>query len=225
MCKKILSRIMAVAVIVLASSCASYHNHVNPMEKKVAASTLVHGTKATEYRRSEMIGAGIGALGNSLVVDYQNRLESDLRHKISGSGFSVQREGHVVRVLLPAGMTFDRSGTELRPESYPALDALAGILEDYRQTMIEVIGYTDADQPGQYRLPEQRASEISSYLVARNLRHERFEIVGLGRDAHQARSATMAQAEIRLIPLQRTISRQPRDSEIQLVNTGFFVAL
>jgi len=225
MCKTILSRVMAAVVIALASSCASYHNHVNPMQKKASTSILIHGPKATEYRQSEMIGAGIGALGNSLVVEYQDRLESEIRHKIRGTGFAVQREGNIVRILLPAGMSFDPNSAELSPGSYSALDALAGILGDYRQTMIEVIGYTDADHPAQHRLPEQRASEIGSYLVAQNLRHERFEIVGLGRYDHRARSGASAQAEIRLLPLQRTVSRQPRGSEMHLVNAGFFVEL
>jgi len=221
MCKQIIIRLMALGVIALFSSCASYHNHVNPMQQQVVASHLIHGTAATEHRQSEMIGAGIGALGKSLVVEYQDRLEAELRRNIQGSGIDIQREGHIVRLLLPSGTTFDPMDAELNPSLYPALDALAGILEQYRQTMIEVVGYADANDTSAQRLPEQRAFEISAYLVSRQLRHERFEIVGLPGQ----RRVTPAQAEIRLLPLQRVVSMQPRERDLKLVNTGFFVAL
>jgi len=229
MLKNILVRALVIAGIVLTSSCASYHNHVNPMEKTTLASELISGSKATRYRQSEMIGAGIGALGESTLAGYQDRLESDLRHKIKGTGIVVVREGNVVRLLLPVGMTFAATSAELRPQSYPLLDTLAGVLDAYQQTMIEVIGYSDDDNNGNRRLPVLRAAEISSYLVALNLRHERFEIVGLERkrrvvaDNHVRVYAT--QAEIRLLPLQRTVSMQPREQEKAPTQAGLFVAL
>jgi len=230
MCNQIMIRLIALSIIALVSSCSSYQNHVNPMQRQASASNLIEGQAATEQRQSEMIAAGIGALGNSLVVDYQDRLESALRHKIQGSGIEIQREGNIVRVLLPPGATFAPMHAELSPQCYPALDALAEILEHYRQTMIEVVGYADLGAPSSQRLPAQRAAEISAYLVARQLRHERFEMVGLthprrvaGHD--RAHPAAPAQAEIRLLPLQRSVSMQPRERELKLVNTGLFVAL
>jgi len=216
MCKNILEHVFVVLGIALISSCASYHNHVNPMEKIVVVPQLVYGVKATEYRQSEMIGAGIGALGNSMSVGYQDRLELDVRHKMRGAGVQVRREGNVVCLMLPSGITFDVSSAELRPQFYPVLDALAGILDAYQQTMIEVIGYADDDRSDHRRLPVLRAAEISSYLVARDLRHERFEIVGLERSQRRAvADGTVrvypGQAEIRLLPLQRTVSMQPEE--------------
>jgi len=229
MCKNILNRVLAVLGIMLVSGCASYHNHVNPMEKIAVPPQLVYGAKATEYRQSEMIGAGIGALGNSMSVGYQDRLESDLRHKIRGTGIEIRREGNIVRLMLPSGVTFDVMSAELRPQFYPALDALAGILEAYQQTMIEVIGYADDDRSDNRRLPVLRAAEISSYLVAQNLRHERFEIVGLERKRRAVADGTVrvypGQAEIRLLPLQRTVSMQPEARERQLAKADGFLAL
>jgi len=230
MCKQIVIKLMLLGIIALTSSCASYQHHVNPMQRQAAASDLIHGPAATEHRQSEMIGAGIGALGKSLVVDYQDRLEAELRRSIRGSGIEIRREGHIVRLLLPPDATFDAMGAELHPQLYPALDALAGTLEHYQQTMIEVVGYADAGDSSRQRLPEQRAFEISTYLVAHQLRHERFEIVGLSRqrrvDPHdQAHPAAPAQAEIRLLPLQRNVSMQPRERDLKLVSTGFFVGL
>jgi len=216
--KLLFYRIIILSAILLISSCASYRNHVNPMDAPPLASQLVHGPKATEYRQSEMISAGIGALGNSFVAEYQNRLESELRRDIQASGIQIHRQGNVVHLSLPIGVTFTSMGAELSPQFYPVLDTLAEILRRYQQTMIEVIGYMDADTVTHHRLPDQRASEISSYLVAQQLRHERFEIVGLNRHRR-------AQAEIRLLPLQRTVSRQPREHEVRVVNTGLFMEL
>jgi len=216
MYKNILNRVLAVAGIALVSGCASYQNYVNPMEKIAVVPQLVYGAKATEYRQSEMIGAGIGALGESMSVGYQDRLESDLRHKIKGTGIEVRRDGNVVCLMLPSGMIFDFLSAQIRPQFYPALDALAGVLEGYQQTMIEVIGYADNDIDN-HRLPILRAAEISSYLVDKHLRHERFELVGMERkrraaDEHVVR-VYATQAEIRLLPLQRTVSMQPKEHE------------
>jgi len=226
-CKCVSSCVMAVAVIAIFGGCASYHNHVNPMEKKIAQSVLVSGQEATRYRQSEMIGAGIGALAESMLDNYQNRLESELRQKIQGSGIVIEREGHSLRLLLPAGDTFAEMGAEISPRLYPALDALSGILGAYRQTMIEVIGYADMKQPGQHRLPERRAAEISSYLVEQKLQYERFELVGLERQAsaRRGRYTPAVQAEIRLLPLQRSLSMQPKERGTPLLNAGLFLAL
>jgi len=232
MCRNIFKPIIAIIGIALISSCASYHNHVNPMEKQLKPSQLVRGPQATEYRQSKMISAGIGALGDSMVVIYQDRLESDLRHKIKDTGIILRREGNVVRLMFPVGMSFDAMSTELRPQFYPALDALAGTLGDYQQTIIEVIGYADDDSHHQRHLPIQRASEISSYLVAQNLKHERFEIVGLERRRRVSGENRVrvrvyaAQAEIRLLPLQRSVSMQPREQEnADSARGGLFVVL
>jgi len=219
MCKESFSRIIVVCAIVFLCSCSSYQNHISPMEKQIPEANLVHGLKATEYRQNEMIGAGIGALGKSLVMGYQDRLESELRSKINGSSIVIQREGHRIRLLFPDADIFDPTSATLRSDYYPALDALADILKDYRQTMIEVIGYCDHAHSDQQRLPEQRAFEISSYLVAQELHHERFESVGL------KRSAPM-QVEIRLLPLQRTVSMsRPRQNAQGQFNPKGFVAL
>jgi len=123
--------------------------------------------------------------------------------------------------MIPVGMTFDAMSAELRPQFYPILDAVAGILQVHQQTMIEVIGYTDDGNSANPRLPALRAAEISSYLVARNLRHERFEIVGLKRKHRIASDNTVrvyaTQAEIRLLPLQRILwSMPPQGHETDL---------
>jgi len=218
-------RIIVLGAILLVSSCTSYRNHVNPMDAAPLASQLVHGPNATEYRQNEMISAGIGALGNNSILEYQNRLESELRRNIQGSGIKIHRRGEVVHLSLPDGMTFTGMDAELNPQFYPVLDTLAEILQRYPQTIIEVIGYMDADTVTHSRLPDQRASEISSYLVARQLRHERFEIVGLNRHRRAHPTITPAQVEIRLLPLQRTVSRQLREHEVQAANTGLFMEL
>jgi len=226
--KNILNRSIAMIGIALLSSCASYHNHVNPMQKMTVASNLVYGQYATQYRQSEMISAGIGALGDSLLVIYQDRLESELRHKIKDTGIVIQREGNVVRLVFPAEMTFHSMSAELNPWFYSALDALAEILEAYQQTIIEVIGYADVDNPGNRRLSELRAAEISTYLVAKNLRPERFEIVGLERQRRvggKNGKIPATQAEIRLLPLQRSVLMPPKENEENLLKSGVFAAL
>ena len=207
----------------LASSCASYTgqtsdpNDPNRTRNNAligagigAVAGLLSGSSATERRQHAMIGAGIGGLAGGAVGAYQDRQEAELRRQTAGTGIDVVRDGDVIKLNLPDGVTFDFNRTELKPQFYPALNNVAATLREYNQTMVEVSGHTDnvGSEAVNQRISEQRAQNVASYLIGQGLQRERFEVAGynfrhpVADNSTEQGRALNRRVEIRLIPLQ-----------------------
>ena len=175
-----------------------------------AAAGLLSGGDAVERRQRAMVGAGIGALAGGGIGAYQDRQEAELRSETAGTGIDVTRDGDVIKLNMPDGVTFDFARHDLKPQFYPALNTIASTLKDYDQTIVEVSGHTDSigsDAANQI-LSERRANAVSSYLIGQGVVRERFEVVGMGErypvagnDTDPGR-ALNRRVEIRLLPLQ-----------------------
>ena len=175
-----------------------------------AAAGLLSGDSAVERRQHAMIGAGVGALAGGAVGAYQDRQEADLRRATAGSGVDVTRDGDVIKLNLPDGVTFDFAKWDVKPQFYPALNNVARTLAEYDQTIVEISGHTDSagsDAVNQ-RLSQQRADSVGNYLIGQGLLRQRFEIVGFGKTRPVADNSTEQgralnrRVEIRVIPLQ-----------------------
>ncbi len=174
-----------------------------------AVAGLLSGSDATERRQRAMVGAGIGGLAGAGIGAYQDRQEAELRRQTAGTGVDVTREGDVIKLNLPDGVTFDFNSTVLKPQFHPALNNIATTLNEYNQTMIEVSGHTDSigsDAVNQ-RLSEQRAASVSNYLIGRGVQSVRLQTIGMGKNYPIADNSTEAgraknrRVEIRVVPL------------------------
>jgi len=175
-----------------------------------AAAGLLSGGNAVERRQRAMVGVGVGALAGGAVGAYQDRQEAELRRATAGTGVDVTRDGDVIKLNLPDGVTFDFARYDIKPQFYPALNTIANTLREYNQTIVEVSGHTDSvgSDAANQTLSERRANAVSGYLIGQGLQRERFEVVGMGErypiasnDTDQGR-ALNRRVEIRLLPLQ-----------------------
>ena len=175
-----------------------------------AAAGLLSGDNAVERRQRAMVGVGIGALAGGGIGAYQDRQEAELRRATAGTGVDVTRDGDVIKLNLPDGVTFDFAKYDIKPQFYPALNTIANTLREYNQTIVEVSGHTDSvgSDAANQTLSERRANAVSGYLMGQGLQRERFEVVGMGErypiasnDSDQGR-ALNRRVEIRLLPLQ-----------------------
>ena len=175
-----------------------------------AAAGLLSGGNAVERRQRAMVGVGVGALAGGAVGAYQDRQEAELRRATAGTGVDVTRDGDVIKLNLPDGVTFDFARYDIKPQFYPALNTIANTLREYNQTIVEVSGHTDSvgSDAANQTLSERRANAVSGYLIGQGLQRERFEVVGMGErypiasnDSDQGR-ALNRRVEIRLLPLQ-----------------------
>lgn len=215
--------VLAATLTMFTSGCATYTGQTSdpddPNRTKRgaligaaigAAAGLLSGGDAVERRQRAMVGAGIGALAGGGIGAYQDRQEAELRRETAGTGIEVTRDGDVIKLNLPDGVTFDFAKYDLKPQFYPALNTIASTLKEYNQTIVEVSGHTDSigsDAANQV-LSERRANAVSSYLVGQGVVRERFEIVGMGERYPVASNDTDSgramnrRVEIRLLPLQ-----------------------
>ena len=174
-----------------------------------AVAGLLSGSDAVERRQRAMVGAGIGALAGGGIGAYQDRQEAELRRETAGTGIDVSRDGDVIKLNLPDGVTFDFAKYDLKPQFYPALNTIASTLKEYNQTIVEVSGHTDSigSDAANQTLSERRANAVSSYLIGQGVQRERFEVVGMGERYPVASNDTDSgralnrRVEIRLLPL------------------------
>lgn len=212
----------ALASAMLLSSCATYTGQTSdpndPNRTRTGAligagvgavAGLLSGSDATERRQRALVGAGVGGLAGGAIGAYQDRQEAELRRQTAGTGIDVQRDGDVIKLNLPDGVTFDFAKADLKPQFYPALNNVAATLREYSQTIVEVTGHTDSigSDAANQTLSERRASSVANYLIAQGLLRQRFEIVGMGErypiasnDTEQGR-ALNRRVEIRVVPL------------------------
>jgi outer membrane protein OmpA-like peptidoglycan-associated protein len=213
---------LAIAASLLLSSCATYTGQTNAPDDPNrtrngaligaaigAVAGILSGDDALERRQRALVGAGVGAVAGGGVGVYQDRQEAELRRRTAGTGIEVTRDGDVIKLNLPDGVTFDFNRADLKSQFYPALDQVASTMAEYNQTVVEVSGHTDSVGSDDYnqRLSEQRANAVANYLSGRGLMRERFEVVGMGERYPVADNnsdygrAKNRRVEIRVVPL------------------------
>ena len=221
--KTAIASMFVACLALLASSCASYTGQTNdpndPNRTRNnaligagigAVAGLLSGSDATERRQRALVGAGVGGLAGGAIGAYQDRQEAELRRQTANTGIDVTRDGDVIKLNLPDGVTFDFNRTELKPQFYPALNNVAATLREYNQTIVEVSGHTDnvGSEAVNQRISEQRAQNVASYLIGQGLQRERFEVAGynyrhpVADNSTEQGRAKNRRVEIRLIPLQ-----------------------
>lgn len=174
-----------------------------------AVAGLLSGGDATERRQRALVGVGVGGLAGGAIGAYQDRQEAELRRQTAGTGVEVSRDGDVIKLNLPDGVTFDFGKANLKSQFYPALDNVARTLAEFNQTIVEVSGHTDSvgSDAANQTLSVQRANAVGNYLIGRGLVRERFEIVGFGETRPVASNDTDSgralnrRVEIRVLPL------------------------
>lgn len=174
-----------------------------------AVAGLLSGGDATERRQRALVGVGVGGLAGGAIGAYQDRQEAELRRQTAGTGVEVSRDGDVIKLNLPDGVTFDFGKANLKSQFYPALDNVASTLAEFNQTIVEVSGHTDSigSDAANQTLSVQRANAVGNYLIGRGLVRERFEIVGFGETRPIASNDTDSgralnrRVEIRVLPL------------------------
>lgn len=214
--------VVATIVVSMLAGCASYTGQTNdPNDPNRtgrgaligagigAAVGLLAGKNAKNRREKAMIGAGIGALAGAGIGVYQDRQEAELRRQTAGTGVQVQRDGDVIKLNLPDGVTFDFNRTEVKPQFYPALNNIAHTISQYNQTIVEINGHTDnvGSVAANQKISEQRAQSVANYFAAQGVQSVRMETHGynfqypVADNNTDAGRAANRRVEIRLVPL------------------------
>ncbi|HEY0116591.1 MAG TPA: OmpA family protein [Allosphingosinicella sp.] len=160
-------------------------------------------------RTAAILGAGIGALGGGAVGQYMDRQEARLRQQTAGTGIEVERQGDQLVLRMPEGITFAYNRYDIQPQFRSTLDQVAGTLQEYRSTAIDIYGHTDSTGSDAYNqtLSERRAQSVADYLVGRGIDRVRLGTRGFGETQPIADNGTdegraaNRRVELRIVPI------------------------
>lgn len=159
------------------------------------------------------IGAAVGGGGGYGVGKMMDNQEKEMREVLARSeAAAVTREGNLLSVTFKGDVTFDTNSAELRPGLYNEINRVAGVLNQYPDTLIRVEGHTDSKGSDEYNmdLSKRRANNVKTLLVMRGVAENRIEVVGYGKTMPVATNDTEAgrqknrRVEIRIAPKTQT---------------------
>ena len=153
---------------------------------------LTNTSNGEQGRKNAMIGAGIGALGGAAVGRYMDNQQRALESQLSGSGVGVARQGDNLVLRMPSDVTFATNQSSIDARFMPVLDDVAQVLQQYDQSTIDVLGYTDSSGGDAINQPlsDRRASSVASELVRRGVIAQRIYVAGMSSQNPVASNAT-----------------------------------
>ena len=146
------------------------------------AGTLLGGLIGGKTARIAGAVAG-GALGGYVGYRMDKQIK-ELKDQTAGSGVDVTETdgGQAILVNLPDGVTFATGSSAINPGFQTLLDRVAGSLQQYPNSLIDVYGYTDTvgSASSNQRLSEQRAQAVANYMIGRGVSSSRIRWMGFG---------------------------------------------
>lgn len=163
-----------------------------------AAAGALAGQAIGGNTKGTLIGAAAGALIGTAVGSSMQRQENEFRNVLANSGVGIVNTGNSILLTLPGGLTFKTDQAQIKPEFARPLNSIAYVLNNYPNSVIRIVGYTDST--GSYNhnltLSQQRAYSVRNYLVAQGVSPERMNALGLGPDMPIASNSTAAGREM-----------------------------
>jgi len=155
-------------------------------------------------------GALLGGIAGNMIGAYMDQLEADMRAATAGSGAAIARvqqaETDILTATVKSDVFFATGSAVIKPGAYAELDRIAGVLNKYPQTMVQVEGHTDdvGAEDANMRLSLARADAVKNLFVQRGVNPTRIQTLGFGES--QPISSNRAQNRrvvITLIPIQQ----------------------
>lgn len=170
---------------------------------------LLLGKGGADTRNKVLIGAGVGALAGGGIGLYMDNQEKELRAELDNTGVKVSRQGDRIIISLPSNVSFATGASSVRPQFYPALNAISKTLARYNQTILDVNGHTDNVGSAQFNqtLSEKRALSVANYVSGHGIDQRRLRIRGFGESSPIASNgsaggrAANRRVEIAILPL------------------------
>ncbi len=139
-----------------------------------------------------IIGAVVGGAAGGYIGNRMDRQAERIEEEIPGA--EVKRVGEGINVTFneEAGVYFDTNKSDVKGTSATTLDKLAGIFQEYPQSIILVEGHTDSAGPEDYnwKLSQQRAESVTKYLVSKGISNGRFTTKWYGETQPRATNET-----------------------------------
>ena len=132
-------------------------------------------------------GAAIGGLAGNRIGAYMDKQEAELRDAmaatVAANNATIERNNEqMLTATFKSDVFFDFNSAILKSGGYAELDRVAGVLNQYPQTLIRIEGHTDqiGDEEYNQQLSERRAEAVRNALLQRGIDPDRITAVGMG---------------------------------------------
>ena len=179
-----------------------------------AATGALIGSQGANAGKGALIGAVGGALIGGLVGNYMEQQRKDferaLADEIARGDIRVEKlPNDELKVGMTSATTFDVDSANIKPGFDSTMDKIAGIVNKYGKTQLQIAGYTDNTGSPEYNLDlsRRRANAVESYLLAEQVASARMSSVGFGEERPIASNDTdygrtlNRRVEITIIPV------------------------
>lgn len=121
-------------------------------------------------------------IDNATLINYMANLEYELYDSLRKPGFSVQRVGTDVLIILVRGSIMEPNVADISDDGADTLSTISKILNKYNATFMEIAGYTDSmkDQTAARALSLDMAERVAVYMSQHKVSSSRMFIVGRG---------------------------------------------
>lgn len=175
-----------------------------------AAAGAILGQVIGGNTEATLLGAGIGAvvggLAGNQIGRYMDQQERDLQNAIAVSdAASLRREQDILTATFKGEAFFDTNSSSVKAGGYSELERVAGVLNKYPHTTIQVAGHTDTTGDAGYnqQLSEKRAQAVKNVLVQNGVQDMRIRAIGYGETRPISSSnAQNRRVEIVIVPNQ-----------------------
>jgi outer membrane protein OmpA-like peptidoglycan-associated protein len=124
---------------------------------------------------------------------YMDTHEARFFQLVRDDRVSVQRQGNNLTLIISGSDSFASNSARLRPEIDSVLNAIAQVLEEYRDTRIIISGHTDDAGEADYnqQLAEWRGRAVSRFFTESGVAVARIVIIGYGESQPIADNTTV----------------------------------
>jgi outer membrane protein OmpA-like peptidoglycan-associated protein len=139
---------------------------------------------AKEQQQAAIAGALIGAAGGAAIGNSLDKQAADLKNDLGNDRVTITNTGDRLIVTLPQDILFASDSATLRSDLTRDLQAVAGNLQAYPNSTVQIIGHTDSSGEAAYnqRLSEDRANAVVSVLAGQGVPRTRLQAIGRGED-------------------------------------------
>ncbi|MDT0554821.1 OmpA family protein [Patiriisocius hiemis] len=114
-----------------------------------------------------VIGGVVGGAAGVIIGNKMDKQAQEIENEIPGAEVERVDDGIVVTFDENSGVYFDTNKYNINAASQSTLDKLAGVLREYPDTNVLVIGHTDSTGADEYNmtLSKQRATAVTNYFT------------------------------------------------------------
>ncbi len=185
--------ILSIAFIGALSSCDATRNASNAQKGGVIGATggavlgAILGNNVGKGGNSEIgavIGGVVGGTAGVLIGNRMDKQAQKIEEEIPGAQVERIDDAIVITFDEGSGVYFDTNKYDINEQSRTNLDKLSGVMKEYVDTNILVVGHTDSTGPYEYNmtLSKNRAQAVTNYLVGKGLSSGRFTTEWFGPD-------------------------------------------